>query len=73
MGYGDEQLAELGATARRADCDVVIIGTPMDLARVVDLGHPVRRASYELCEMGTPTLEDVLRPYLATWALSKAS
>lgn len=32
MGYGDEQLAELGATVRQAACDVVVIGTPMDLA-----------------------------------------
>lgn len=68
MGYGDAQLAELGQTVRAADCDVVVIGTPIDLGRIVDLGHPVRRAHYELREVGTPTLADVLAPHLEEWA-----
>jgi len=68
MGYGDEQLAELGATVRRAPCDVVVIGTPMDLARLVDLGHPSRRVSYQLSEIGSPTLKDVLDPFAQRWA-----
>ena len=68
MGYGDEQLAELGATVRRADCDVVVIGTPMDLARLVDLGHPSRRVTYQLSEIGTPTLKDILEPLVQGWA-----
>jgi predicted GTPase len=67
MGYGDEQLAELEATVRRADCDVVVIGTPMDLARLVDLGHPSRRVSYELHEVGSPTLSDLLEPFARSW------
>jgi predicted GTPase len=67
MGYGDAQLAELGATVRAADCDVVIIGTPMDLGRLVDLGHPARRVTYALDETGTPTLADLLAPHLAKW------
>ena len=67
MGYGDEQLAELGATVRQAACDVVVIGTPMDLARLVDLGHPSRRVSYELREIGSPTLKDVLDPLAQGW------
>jgi len=68
MGYGDEQLAELGVTARQTDCDVVVIGTPMDLARLVDLGHPSVRVHYELSEIGTPTLADVLGPYISRWS-----
>ena len=68
MGYGDEQLAELGATVRRAPCDVVVIGTPMDLARLVDLGHPSRRVSYQLSEIGSPTLKDALDPFAQRWA-----
>lgn len=60
MGYGDVQLDELAQTIRAADCDAVVIGTPMDLGRLVDLGHPVRRVSYSLAEIGTPTLADVL-------------
>jgi predicted GTPase len=67
MGYGDEQLAELQETIRRADCDVVVTGTPMDLTRVLDAGHPVRSCSYVLHEVGTPTLETVLAPYVAKW------
>jgi predicted GTPase len=70
MGYGDEQLAELAATVRQAACDVVVIGTPMDLARLVDLGHPSRRVCYELREIGSPTLKDVLDPLAQRWAPS---
>jgi predicted GTPase len=67
MGYGDAQLAELGATIRAADCDAVVVGTPMDLGRLVDLGHPVRQATYVLKEIGTPTLADILAPCVAKW------
>ncbi|MER6591110.1 GTP-binding protein [Micromonospora purpureochromogenes] len=66
-GYGDVQLADLAATIRAVDCDAVVIGTPMDLGRLVDLGHPVRRATYALKEVGTPTLSDALAPHLAIW------
>ncbi len=67
MGYGAAQLADLGETIRAVPCDAVVLGTPMDLGRLVDLGHPHRRATYELREVGSPTLADVLRPYLAKW------
>jgi predicted GTPase len=67
MGYGDAQLAELGATARAADCDAVVVGTPMDLARIVDLGHPSRRVTYSLHETGSPTLAEILAPHIDRW------
>ncbi|HZN19804.1 MAG TPA: cyclic 2,3-diphosphoglycerate synthase [Micromonosporaceae bacterium] len=67
MGYGDRQLAELAETVRAADCDAVIVGTPMDLGRLVDLGHPVRRVTYDLQEVGSPTLAEVFAPHLAAW------
>jgi predicted GTPase len=67
MGYGNVQLAELGQTVRAADCDAVVIGTPIDLGRLVELGHPARRATYELAEVGSPILADVLAPYLDKW------
>lgn len=67
MGYGEAQLRDLAETIRAAQCDTVVVGTPMDLARLVELGHPVRRVGYELREVGEPTLADVLRPHLADW------
>ena len=67
MGYGDHQLAELAETIRAADCDVVVLGTPMDLTRLIDLGHPVHRAVYGYQGVGTPTLESLLAPYLDKW------
>jgi predicted GTPase len=72
MGYGDTQLAELAATIRAADCDVVVVGTPIDLGRLVDLGHPARQVTYELAEIGTPTLASVLAPYLDKWRAAPA-
>ena len=67
MGYGDAQLADLGETIRAVPCDAVVVGTPMDLGRLVDFGHAYRRATYELREVGSPTLADVLAPHLAKW------
>jgi predicted GTPase len=67
LGYDEAQLAELAETIRAVECDAVVLGTPVDLGRLVDLGHPTWRARYELREVGTPTLADVLGPYLAKW------
>jgi len=71
MGYGDTQLKDLGETIRTTDCDVVVTGTPVDLSRLVDLGHPVRRVNYELREIGSPTLADVLAPFIDKWRLGQ--
>jgi predicted GTPase len=65
MGYGDEQLRELEQTINAADCDVVVTGTPIDLARLVESTHPIRHVRHELDEVGTPTLADVLGPIVA--------
>jgi predicted GTPase len=67
MGYGDLQVKELEETIQRTECDVVVTGTPMDLTRVLTAGHPVRACSYVLQEVGTPTLREVLAPYLQKW------
>ncbi len=63
MGYGDAQVSDLEKTINAVDCDVVIIGTPIDLARIVKINKPAVRVRYELQEIGVPTLEDVLRDF----------
>jgi predicted GTPase len=60
MGYGDEQMKELEATINNADVDLVIIGTPIDLSRILKINKPSQRVMYELQEIGQPTLKDLL-------------
>jgi predicted GTPase len=62
MGYSPEQLQDLEQTIDAAAPDVVVTGTPIDLAHVINSRQPIRRAAYELEEIGTPTLEDLLAP-----------
>jgi predicted GTPase len=62
MGYSREQLADLETTINAVDCDVVVTGTPIDLARLIHSRHPIRHVRYELEEVGTPTLAEVLQP-----------
>jgi predicted GTPase len=64
MGYSSEQLRDLERTIDAADCDVVVTGTPVDLAHLIRTRHPIRHARYELAVVGRPTLEDVLGPIL---------
>ena len=61
MGYGEDQMKELEQTIANADVDLVIIGTPIDLSRVIKIDKPVQRVRYELQEIGQPTLEDLLK------------
>jgi predicted GTPase len=61
MGYGKKQITELQDTINRSDADLVLIGTPIDLGRLMKINKPAQRVRYELQEIGTPTLEDVLR------------
>ncbi|MEA2089547.1 MAG: cyclic 2,3-diphosphoglycerate synthase [Thermoproteota archaeon] len=61
VGYGEKQIMELEKTINAAPCDVVVIGTPTDLRRVLQLNKPAVRVKYELKEVGTPTLEDILK------------
>lgn len=64
MGYGEEQIRDLAKTIKRTDCDAVIIGTPIDLKRLIKFDVPTTRVLYELQEIGHPTLEEVLKPLL---------
>jgi predicted GTPase len=60
MGYGEQQMKDLEATINKVDADLVIIATPIDLARIVKFKKPTVRVSYELQEIGTPTLHEIL-------------
>jgi predicted GTPase len=60
MGYGRRQIEELGETINNTPCDLVIIATPIDLGKVVEINRPIQRVRYELQEIGRPTLRDVL-------------
>jgi len=60
MGYGKKQVQELEETINAADCDLVIIGTPIDLTRIIQINKKSIRVKYELQEIGRPNLEEVL-------------
>src|SRR5439155_13514400 len=60
MGYGREQMEELRETIARSDADVVLVGTPIDLRRLIELDKPALRVRYRLEEIGKPTLAEVL-------------
>jgi len=62
MGYGEEQVKDLGETIARTPADLVLIATPIDLRRVVRFDKPALRVGYELQEIGKPDLEDALQP-----------
>jgi predicted GTPase len=64
MGYGEEQLRDLEATINGSDCDAVVIGTPIDLNRVIDIKKPNTRVFYDLQSIGQPGLEDVVDEFL---------
>ena len=63
MGYGTKQMKDLETTINRAECDVVVIATPIDLRKLVKLNKPAVRVTYELQTIGAPTIEDVLKSF----------
>ncbi|MEM2419828.1 MAG: cyclic 2,3-diphosphoglycerate synthase [Candidatus Bathyarchaeia archaeon] len=64
LGYGEKQIAELNETISRTPCEVVIIGTPVDLRRVIKINKPTVRIKYELKVLGPVSLEQVLESFL---------
>jgi len=60
MGYGKKQIQELEDTINAVDCDMVIIGTPIDLSRIIKINKKSVRVKYELQEIGRPNLDEVL-------------
>lgn len=65
MGYGDNMVKDLEKTINKADVDLVISATPIDLTRIIKVNKPMQRVRYELQEIGTPTLEDILKAKFA--------
>jgi len=64
MGYGSDQTHDLEETINSTDCEAVGIGTPIDLRRVVDIRQPSTRVTYDLEEIGTNKLDDILAGFL---------
>ena len=60
MGYGREQMQDLRETIERSDADLVLIGTPIDLRKLIELDKPALRVTYKLQDMGEPTLKELL-------------
>jgi predicted GTPase len=63
MGYGKQQLEDLEATINKVDCDVVVVATPIDLSRIIDIKKPNTRVYYELQEIGKPNLDEILSEF----------
>ena len=70
MGYGEQQLQDLEDTINQADCDAVIIGTPIDLSRVISINKPTTRVHYDLNEIDGPDLNEVLNGFMEKHELS---
>jgi len=71
MGYSDKQVKDLEETINKVPCDTVIIGTPINLKRIIKLKKPAVRVFYELEEIGTPDLKTILGEFAATLRISK--
>jgi len=64
MGYGEQQLKDLETTINNTDCDSVVIGTPIDLNRIINIKKPNTRVYYDLQEIGNPNLEEVIDDFV---------
>lgn len=64
MGYGEQQLKDLETTINNTECDAVVIGTPIDLNRIINIKRPSTRVWYDLQEIGSPNLEEVIDEFV---------
>jgi predicted GTPase len=60
MGYGEAQVRDLEQTIAATECDAVVIGTPIDLRRIIDIKQPSVRVTYSLQEIGRPNFDTIL-------------
>lgn len=72
MGYGEKQLKDLEETINNTDCDAVIIGTPIDLTRVINIKKPTTRVFYDLDEVEGPNLDNILQEFIQKHQLQLA-
>jgi len=63
MGYGNEQMSELAETIDRVECDLVVSGTPIDLGRLIETNKRILRVNYDLEEIGSPDLREILKDF----------
>jgi predicted GTPase len=66
MGYSDKQVKDLEETINKVPCDTVIIGTPINLKRIIKMNKPAVRVFYELAEIGSPDLKEILRDFASS-------
>ncbi|MBN1338894.1 MAG: hypothetical protein JXA03_06200 [Bacteroidales bacterium] len=71
MGYSDQQLKDLETTINNTECDSVVIGTPIDLSRLISINKPSTRVYYDLQEIGYPTLGNVIDDFIRKNNISK--
>ncbi len=71
MGYSDQQLKDLETTIANTDCDSVVIGTPIDLNRLIKITKPNTRVYYDLQEIGLPNLEEIIGDFVKEYGLKK--
>lgn len=64
MGYGEQQLKDLETTINNTDCDAVVIGTPIDLNRIINIRKPSTRVYYDLQEIGNPDLAQIVDDFV---------
>ncbi len=63
MGYGKEQISELEQTIEKAECDLIVSGTPIDISKLIQTDKKILRVKYDLEEIGSPNLEEVLKDF----------
>lgn len=71
MGYGEQQLKDLETTINNTECDTVVIGTPIDLNRIIKIDKPNTRVYYDLQEIGNPNLEEIVDDFIVKYNLKK--
>ncbi|MCP4628387.1 MAG: GTPase, partial [bacterium] len=70
MGYGEQQLKDLEATINNTECEAVVIGTPIDLNRIIKIDKPNTRVYYNLQEIGRPNFDMILDDFVKKYTAS---